>query len=251
MNICLQRRGSLEDSRVTDCFEIGGKRFVMTFDTNKPTQRYIHELAQAGICYEVESTMAIEQALQPGDVFFDVGANCGWFSALALACGAKVFAFEMDAENCAALRANAPGATVIEAAVANRAGTVETFVNLDNDGGHSLWPCGRHPHNTATVAAGNPKRIVPCVTLDDFAAHRPAVIKCDTEGAEWLVLDGARQVLADPLLRLVILENHGMGLAMFGKKAEDVLGIMAAHGFTIETPNGAAGLVSNWICRRP
>ncbi len=237
---------TIENSRITDEVTVNGKTFHITFDVNKPTQRYIHQLLQAGECYEQESTFAIVRALRPDDVFFDVGANCGWFSAVALTCGASVVAFEPDPDNCKILRENAKGAEIIEAAVCETDGATKFFINMDNDGGHALWPCGIHPHNVATRAASNPSRSVRSIRLDDVGAC-PHVLKIDTEGAECNVLLGAEKVLSNPTLRVVICERHPMGLKLLGHSPEEIESIMSRHGFKWNKPE-RAGIDKNEVC---
>ncbi len=246
--IKLQRPGTDENSRATVEGRINGNPFRLTLDTNKPTQRYICDLLQAKLVYEPESTFAIIEALNPGDMFFDVGANCGWFSAVALTCGAKVTAFEPHPDNCAALRMNAPAADIIRAVVSDITGDGTLFLNLDNDGGHALWPCGKHPYNEATVKAGNPMRIVPAVRLDDYAERSPVAIKIDTEGAECNVLLGAEKALSNPTLRLVVCERHPMGLQLMKHSVGEVESIMGRHGFKWDSLTGNE--INNWIFRR-
>jgi len=233
---------------------IGALSFPFTFDLNLPTSRYLFDLADNGVTYEREASDALVRTLKTGDTFFDVGANCGWFSALAsqlVGPTGSVIAFEPDADNRALLALNAPLAAVIPAAVSNNGDGVKLYVNLDNEGGHSLWPCGMHPFNSRTREAGNPTVTVPTVTLDQFAKFNPTAIKCDTEGAEWLVMDGARRVLADSILKLVILERNDGGLAALGHTFEQVADIMRGAGFTMESDSGTTNNVGNTIWTRP
>jgi len=233
---------------------IGALSFPFTFDLNLPTSRYLFDLADNGVTYEREASDALVRTLKTGDTFFDVGANCGWFSALAsqlVGPTGSVIAFEPDADNRALLGLNAPLAAVIPAAVSNNGDGVKLYVNLDNEGGHSLWPCGMHPFNARTREAGNPTVTVPTVTLDQFAKFNPTAIKCDTEGAEWLVMDGARNVLGGSKLRLVILERNDGGLAALGHTFEQVADIMRGAGFTMESDSGTANNVGNTIWTRP
>jgi FkbM family methyltransferase len=220
----------------------------ITLDINQPTQRYIFEIMAEGGLYEARSTFELVTNLRPGDTFIDVGANCGWFSAIALGLGAKVVAIEPSKQNIEALRKNAPGAHVIEGVATDREGIVDLFFNLDNDGGHALWECGKHPHNTATVAANNPTLTVRAYTLDSLAGYTPNIIKIDTEGAECNVLLGAEKVLSSPALRMVICERHVMGLELMGHSTDEVLAIMSRHGFTTE--QGPEDCFDNWIFKR-
>lgn len=248
--ISLQRPTSLPDAVIRLDLEIEGVKFALTLDRNLPTQRFIYDILDAGFCYEPESTRAIIGTLKPGETFFDVGANCGWFSAIAEAMGAEVLAWEPDAVNVAALRVNAPKARVIEMAASDTAGNVTLFTNLDNDGGHALWPCGVHPHNTSTAAAGNPNRTVRAAVLDAWSHHNPAILKIDTEGAECNVLLGAKAVLANPSLRMVICERHLLGLHLMHHSPEEIEAIMERHGFRCEQTEKQVTNVENWIFTR-
>ncbi len=223
---------------------------IFHLDSAKFTQRNILEHVMRGQVYEPESTKAIGEELKPGEMFFDVGANCGWFSAVALARGARVTAFEPDEDNCATLKLNAPAAEIVEAAVSDNPGEIRLFINLDNDGGHSLWPCGLHQFNAKTAAENSPpSKMVRSVTLDEFADLEPVAIKIDTEGAECNVLLGAEKVLGNPKLRLVVCECHAMGLDLLGHQPAEIEAIMTRHGFTWDQPSDT-GFIENWIFRR-
>jgi FkbM family methyltransferase len=247
--IALKHPTSLPDSLRTVKLRIPqGTDALLTLDINQPTQRYIYETLVVGGLYEVESTVALVMNLRPGDTFFDVGANCGWFSAIALGLGANVVAIEPSQRNIEALRKNAPEAHIIEGVATDREGMANLFINLDNDGGHCLWECGKHPHNIATGAASNPTQAVRAYTLDSLSGYAPNVIKIDTEGAECNVLLGAERILSNPALRMVICERHLMGLDLMGHTPEEVLAIMDRHGFTTEqVPEDH---FDNWIFKR-
>jgi FkbM family methyltransferase len=246
MTVTLKPPTKAADSMRTVVLSLNGKEVTLQLDSNLPTQRYIYEVSVAGALYEEQSTLALVRNLQPGDTFIDVGANCGWFSAIASTLGAKVIAVEPSEQNIASLRRNAPKADVVEGVMTNYAGLARLFVNLDNDGGHCLWECGKHSHNTATVAADNPTQVVCAYRLDSLAGHNPNIIKIDTEGAECNVLLGAEKVLSGPALRMVICERHDMGLELMGHSAEEVLAIMTRHGFRdVATCEGDT--VQNWI----
>jgi FkbM family methyltransferase len=73
-------------------------------------------------------------------------------------------------------------------------------------------------------------------TLDgEVARHDLAhvdLIKCDVEGAELLVLAGARQVLADHR-PVVVLEADDLHQAREDARAQDVIDEVAAHGYDV------------------
>ena len=158
---------------------------------------------RTGQSYRLGETEKICQAilaerLQPGDVFYDLGANLGFFSLLAariVGSTGKVFSFEPDGQVVERLRRNAErncfsNIVVVEMGVWSTSGTLNFvssgFSSPDRGVGTFL------PVDASTV--GIPAR---CISLDDFVQDAPAprAIKCDVEGAEIEVFRGAENLL--------------------------------------------------------
>lgn len=161
---------------------------------------------------------ALAAHLRAGEVFYDIGANLGFYTLLAArAVGAqgKVFSFEPDAENARRLEKNIvrnrfENVAVIEAGVWCSSGKREFSASGPASPDRGV---GTFVHSasaaTATAAATGVARavvcsespagrpLIPCVSLDEFArsATPPAGIKVDVEGAEIEVLLGARETL--------------------------------------------------------
>lgn len=154
--------------------------------------------------YERELQRLLATTLRPGEVFFDVGANVGYFSLLGSArvgSAGRVVAIEPLPRNLELLRAhlamNAIGnVTVVAAAAGDRPGTA----SFDAQGSPSM---GR------LAESGEP---VPIVTLDGLVASgsvpAPHVIKMDIEGAESRAVEGARWLLLEHKPAL-FLSTHG------------------------------------------
>jgi FkbM family methyltransferase len=139
----------------------------------------------------------LTKRLGPGMVFYDLGANIGFFSLIvARIVGDRghVFSFEPDPEVAARLRRNierndVSNVTVIEAGLWSSSGKMN-FVTADPaspDRGTGQFVNGDDARSTPR----------PCVALDDFVAgaRRPDAIKCDVEGAEIEALRGAEKLL--------------------------------------------------------
>jgi FkbM family methyltransferase len=147
---------------------------------------------------ELPVQTALQEHLHSGMVFYDLGANIGFFSLLGarlVGPGGRVFAFEADPELATRLRANGvrnhfTWISVEEMAVWSETRSV-AFVRAD--------PAQSPDRGLGFVTASpNFEALkVHAVSLDEFARRSPApdFIKCDVEGAEVEVLRGARQLL--------------------------------------------------------
>jgi FkbM family methyltransferase len=143
-------------------------------------------------------------------VFYDLGANIGFFSLLAarLVGGTgKVFSFEPDPEIAYRLRRNIErngfkNVTVVEAGIWSVSGPVN-FVTSDissPDRGVGKFVAGE---------GGSKGTPTQCIALDEFVRGAPApdVIKCDVEGAEVEVFRGAEKLL-ESRHPLIVCELH-------------------------------------------
>jgi FkbM family methyltransferase len=160
--------------------------------------------------WNLEEYEAFRAVTQAGDVVVEAGANIGAYTVLFaqwVGAAGHVFAFEPVPSIARRLRAElalnrvADRVTVIEAAVAERSGTL------------SLTAPGRAGINRPAVP-GDPdsqRLVVTTAGLDEFCAERrvtPRVVKIDVEGAELSVLRGARATIAAAPPGHVFVEWH-------------------------------------------
>jgi FkbM family methyltransferase len=151
---------------------------------------------------EIPVQQALADHLAQGGVFYDIGANTGFFSLIAAnIVGPKgaVYAFEPVPENADVLRRNATlnrfgHLELFPVAVADKSGEAEIFVS-EWDGGAAL---ASSPVSSPDLCGS--KRVT-VVTLDEFIRARqlriPSVIKIDVEGVELSVLHGMRETIKD------------------------------------------------------
>lgn len=143
---------------------------------------------------EPDLQAALQQRIGPGDVFYDIGANVGFFTLLGarLATSAgHVYAFEPMDTNVRALHRNLTlnnvrHVTVVRAAVCDAVGSVQMSFGSNQATGHLARP---EEGDLIDVSA---------VTVDDFVrngALPPSIVKIDVEGAENLVFGGMRETL--------------------------------------------------------
>jgi FkbM family methyltransferase len=147
----------------------------------------------------------LAERLRPGMVFYDLGANIGYFSMLAariVGTRGRVFSFEPDPKTASRLRKNVArnnltNVTIVEAGIWSSSGTAR-FVAADpsspDRGTGRFAVTGGTDHSLRDVMDALP---VQCVALDDFVANSPPpdAIKCDVEGAEVEALRGAENLI--------------------------------------------------------
>lgn len=138
------------------------------------------------------------RTLKPGDAFYDVGANYGFYTMLAaefVGAEGEIHAFEPLPAIAAGLKRNSPGpvARIVDAALWDRCGTATLYRHRLGDVFNTL---------EAEVADFDPTRgplrtEVRCTTLDAYAKENraPTVIKIDVEGGEKRLLAGSLETL--------------------------------------------------------
>jgi FkbM family methyltransferase len=156
----------------------------------------LRDLVQSRIYYfgvwEPRLTALVEQRLQPGDVFVDVGANVGYFSLLAahrVGPAGAVVAIEASPRVAAMLRSNvalsrAENVRVLNVAASDRHGTVPIYAGPPgNVGTTSLHADHGGRYETDVTAA-------PLTTLiEPSELGRVRLVKIDVEGAELPILE--------------------------------------------------------------
>jgi FkbM family methyltransferase len=160
---------------------------------------------------EPQVQKALMDHLRPGMTFYDIGANIGFFSLMAariVGPQGSVFSFEADPEIAGRLRENLARnqfthAHVEQKAVWSEPATV-AFERVD--------PNTSPDRGLGHVSANGATRdsiTVEAVSLDQYTATHPPpdFLKCDVEGAEVAVFQGATQVFSGkrPIL---LVEMH-------------------------------------------
>ncbi len=194
-------------------------------------------------CYEPEESEYLLTALRQDDVCFDVGANVGYYTILMArtAVRGQVHAFEPDPLCSSLLELNVRindlnNITVNRVAVGAQLGRAKLVRSTDS-GFSSLRDTGRRPVSGILDVA--------MTTVDAYleanGAGRLDVLKADVEGAESLVLEGARDLLRDPSRRprLILLELFEPNQRPFGVCIEDIVdGLRRNHYEPFVVSNG-------------
>jgi FkbM family methyltransferase len=183
--------------------------------------------------YELEIQDALRRELKPGDTFYDVGANAGFFTLVAsrlVGPTGKCVAFDPSPDNIASIREQIElndlqsHCTAVQQAVAGDEGEADfAFATPGSPQGH----LGGSKQGEATIR-------VQLTTLDAAAKWHgmPSFVKVDIEGAEVDALRGAPGVIAAGPTWLI--ELHGPNAA------QGVARILGEAGYAFYALNGSA-----------
>lgn len=152
---------------------------------------------------EPEVQSVLQKHLRPGMVFYDIGANIGFFSLLAarlVGTQGRIVAFEADPEIAARLREHVTRNQVAMISVEEKAvwscsdpvsfARADVSTSPDRGLGHVVAEESEKSFGTIHVQA---------VSLDEYVAGSvsPDFLKCDVEGAEVEVFRGALKLLSE------------------------------------------------------
>ncbi len=193
--------------------------------------------------YERDTVWLLRRILAPGMTFVDGGAHYGLYtlhaSSLVGETG-RVVAVEAHPFNADILRRNVAlnglrNVEVVEAALAERGGTVRFYVSRDNY---------RHSLIRMRVTAEGFLN-VEGAPLDDLVS-RADVVKLDLEGAEPMALRGMGRLLRDSKPRLLLefcpedLEAGGVSPPAFLQELRERFDVSAIRGFRLVPDPGGA-----------
>ena len=153
--------------------------------------------------WEPGITNYVRETLKRGDIFIDIGANIGYYTLLASSLVGpygRVHAIEPSHSIGERLRENLAlnrcgNVTVHPYAVSNTTGEVPIFLHDATNLGHTTIVAsvaGAHHRVEKMVEA---RRLGDIVPVEDIRSAR--LIKIDVEGAEWLVFQGMKDLLAE------------------------------------------------------
>ena len=197
--------------------------------------------------YELELAQAMAQAVPRGSVCLDIGGWRGFFGGvMALAGAARVVIFEPLPANVAQIRKMIelnPSLPVelMEAAVSETDGEIEFHIMPESSMGKMAASSFQAGTTTGQRIKVRTVALDPLLERGQLAA--PAVIKIDVEGAELLVLRGARKLLAQhgPTLFMEI-HSHALG--------RDCRALLTELGYSVRTVEPGDPEVCHFIAVR-
>lgn len=190
---------------------------------------------RASVYHIRNSTEKIERMVRLADpeskTCFDVGANCGIFSALLARelPEIAIHAFEPSKELHALIELNCKGSnpTIYRGAVGDAEGEVTFFVNPESQQTNS---CNFEAVAMVSKEEVIEKRTVPMTTLDAYlakaAVQKVDILKIDVQGFEGAVFRGGKAVLAS--VKQVFLESTWMDV----ESITNVVPLAREYGFS-------------------
>ncbi|HEV2687012.1 MAG TPA: FkbM family methyltransferase [Bryobacteraceae bacterium] len=191
--------------------------------------------------YEPPETRFFCAACRPGMTFLDIGANVGYYSALAIPRigEGRVIALEPDPENFKYLQATilanrANNVQAIQKAAGAAPGTTTMYRSSSNRGDNRLY---------ANDLCDQSCQVEVC-TVDDLLAELGVetvdLLKADVQGFEGHVLEGMKQTIARSPNLTGMMEFWPVGLRSAGTSPEDFLNQLEHLGLRLYelTPKG-------------
>jgi FkbM family methyltransferase len=186
-------------------------------------------------CYEPYNLEVFESLLRPGMNVLDVGANIGLYSAIAsrkVGSNGTVIAIEPDATNCSFIertkrRNGLTNLVIIEKAAGERIGDTFLYLCETNKADHRIYDAQESRTRVA----------IKMVTLDsvliDQAIPRVDVLKIDTQGYEFFVAQGMRELIEHSPAVRILMEFWPWGITKAGGSPEQLLEFFSSRGFAI------------------
>ncbi|TWU24676.1 FkbM family methyltransferase [Bythopirellula polymerisocia] len=186
--------------------------------------------------FEPAATTVVKRLLRKGDHVVDAGANYGWYTTLcAEIVGSKgsVYAFEpvpstFDRLN-EHITLNSNSDCVVAEQLALGIEQGETYVHLFNDLSHS---------RSSISNLGRNHFVVHCVPMTDLKSYLESrrvdhidFLKCDVEGSELMVLQGAGEILDRVNAPIILIELNEETAPEFGYQPIDIVNYLRDRGY--------------------
>jgi FkbM family methyltransferase len=192
---------------------------------------HLSELVFLEGAYEPLETMIASRVIRRGDVVVDCGANVGYFTALfdrLVGTGGQVHAFEPGSGTFAKLQ-HTKELLKLERSVLHQKAVGCEVGEIDFWSSTSGSDAQQQTVNLSAVRPHLRQERVPVTTLDAVAVglradgKRIAFVKCDIEGAEAGMLQGARATLNSEDPPIWLIEHNRPALAAHGASGADLL----------------------------
>jgi FkbM family methyltransferase len=228
----------------------GAAGFVRTVgslrDLHLPEHPFVEQsLEMLAGDYEPDTCRMITEALRPGGVAVDVGANIGYMTrvmAAAVGSAGRVFGFEPNPQLFPlAVRNNArsPQVWLFPLGLSDHSGVSELHVSPDSMATGSL-----HPSYAKLSASSRDPRVQQLrvqlahgsTFLRDLGVRRADFLKVDVEGHEVQVLEGLSELIAESASIVILVELWPPAQAAAGHSGTALFDWLDGHGLAVAAP---------------
>jgi len=184
--------------------------------------------------FEPSTTELIKNEVDEGMIFFDIGANIGWYSLLCSKIVGKtghIYSFEPDPYLFEIIKENIvlnnlKNITVFPYAVSNKTAKEHFSLNDKQDGDNRL----------GSKAITDKIIEVQTISIDDFCNQhnvKPDFIKMDIQGSEPKAFQGMKETISKNSKIKIITEVFPEAIEDVGSSTEEFIDSLEKSGFTI------------------
>lgn len=185
--------------------------------------------------YEKPETTFLLNVFKSGMTFLDVGANLGYYTALAITRvgkQGKIIALEPDVENYSFLQKtvranNAENVVCIQKAAADRAGSLTLYVSSGNRGDNRLYA------NDLSDKSYEVEVSTVDTLLEENGVSKVDLVKIDVQGFERQVFLGMKETIRRSERMIMLMEFWPFGLESAGTKTLEFLKELEAAGLEL------------------
>jgi FkbM family methyltransferase len=185
--------------------------------------------------YEKPETNFLRSVFRPGMTFLDVGANLGYYTALAivhLGREGKIIALEPDTENFSFLQKtiranNAENVVSINKAAADRPGKLTLYVSSGNRGDNRLY------RNDLCDSSYEVEVSTVDALLEECGVSQVDLVKIDVQGFERHVFEGMKETVRRSTGLVMLMEFWPFGLQSAGTNPLAFLNELEATGLKL------------------
>lgn len=222
-----------------DSLTIDNANLQLEFDTTSIiAKRWFYPRYRDGSLHEPVVSRKFLNSIKDETVFFDIGANIGYYTVLASHVCSDVHAFEMDprlaniiSDHFRGHNKDSSDVQVIPAAVGDKSGDIVSFSPSQ---GENL-STNAVVSNSDTSNLSHSKFQMQTLAIDDYVEQtsiQPGVIKIDVEGFEFSVLKGLSNTVKN--VSTLFVEVHPDLMKKYGTDVASVLDRLHTYGFSCQ-----------------
>jgi FkbM family methyltransferase len=192
--------------------------------------------------FEKETVNFFNRVIRPGDCVYDIGANIGFFSLIfsrLVGPNGQVHSFEPSWREMTVLYSNIRFNRIAniflnQIAVSDKTGYEQ--LNVFNESIDGVYNSMGKIFNPKAINKPTHQETTRTICLDEYISlfhPAPSVMKIDTEGAEFLILRGAKDLLSSPSAPMIVIEECPLNLKGFDVSVTDLRELLLSYGYAL------------------